>query len=157
MTAATIMISRFESIIADNISLAFFLPVIVYMSDAVGTQTETIFVRDLADRRANFYKYLWREILVGLCIGMALGVLLYVVAGVWLGQSDVAAVVGWSMFINVAIAPVTALFVSQMLFKRRVDPALGAGPFSTVVQDMVSLIVYFVVASLVMGSLSLTG
>ena len=53
-TLASFLVSRFEEILSQNISLAFFLPLIVYMSDAVGTQTETIFVRNLAKGKVNF-------------------------------------------------------------------------------------------------------
>ena len=40
--------SLFEAPLKDNITLAFFLPLVVYMADAVVTQTETILVRALA-------------------------------------------------------------------------------------------------------------
>lgn len=43
----SIIMSHFEKILAADIRLSFFIPVIVYMSDAVGTQTETIYVRHL--------------------------------------------------------------------------------------------------------------
>ena len=51
------IISRYEAILALDVRLAFFIPVIVYLSDAVGTQTETIYIRALAyKKKINFLK-----------------------------------------------------------------------------------------------------
>ena len=58
--------SLFESSLKDNITLAFFLPLVVYMADAVGTQTETILVRALAYGKVTLGAQLLREGTVGL-------------------------------------------------------------------------------------------
>src|SRR3989344_3521534 len=91
------LVSRFESILLDNISLAFFVPLIVYMSDAVGSQTETIFVRDLAEHKANFLKCLTKELFIGMYLGLILGVLVGVVAVLWLRDAGIALAVGLAM------------------------------------------------------------
>lgn len=144
---ATLLVSRFENILAKNISLAFFLPVIVYMSDAIGSQTETIYVRNLAKFKDTFLKYLFKEILVGIIYGVIFGLLIGLFAKIWLGSDQVALTVGLAMFINAAIAPVVALIVPEILFKERIDPALGGGPFTTAIQDMISLLIYLTVAT----------
>lgn len=146
---ATVLVSRFESILSSNISLAFFLPVIVYMSDAIGTQTENIYVRNLSKFKDNFFIYLFKEILVGLTFGLLFGVILGLFAKLWLGSDTIAQTVGVAMFINGALSPVVALTISEFLFKEHKDPALGAGPFTTVVQDLLSILIYLSVAFLV--------
>src|SRR3989344_11669 len=82
-TLASFLVSRFGEIISQNISLAFFLPLIVYMSDAVGTQTENIFVRRLSKGLVHFLIYLFKELLVGLFLGSILGFLIWIVAIFW--------------------------------------------------------------------------
>src|SRR3989344_3692812 len=62
--------SKFEEVIAKNIAIAFFIPFIVYLADAVGTQTQSIYIRDLRTGEANFKKYLIKESLLGLSIGL---------------------------------------------------------------------------------------
>ena len=146
---ATLLVSRFENILSKNISISFFLPVIVYMSDAIGTQTETIYVRNLAKFKDNFFKYLFKEMLVGLSFGLLFGILIAFFAQIWLGSTQVALTVGLAMFINAAIAPIVALLVPEILFKERIDPALGGGPFTTVIQDIISLLIYLTVAVLI--------
>src|SRR3989344_4219260 len=58
---ATVIVSKYEAILSADIRLAFFIPIIVYLSDAIGTQTETIYVRELSERKINFLKYILKE------------------------------------------------------------------------------------------------
>ena len=146
---ATVLVSKFQDILSSNISLAFFLPVIVYMSDAIGTQTENIYVRNLGKFKDNFFKYLIKEVFIGLSFGLFFGVLLGLFARFWLGSTTVALTVGTAMFINGTIAPIVALIVPEIIFKEHKDPALGAGPFTTIVQNIISLSVYLFVASVI--------
>lgn len=150
--AASFIVSRFEEILSQNISLAFFLPVIVYMSDAIGTQTETIFVRDLARGKVKFTTYLLKEVMLGLILGSIFGISIGLVVYFWIGSVDIALTVGLAMAINVALAPVVALIVPEVLFKEHSDPALGGGPFTTIIQDIISILIYFLVASLILFS-----
>jgi len=53
--------SRFEAVLTKNIAVAFFIPFIVYMADAVGTQTQNIYSRDLKSGKANFKSYFLKE------------------------------------------------------------------------------------------------
>ena len=48
---ATVLASRYEKLIAANLELTFFIPVIVYMADALGHQAENVFVRNLEEKR----------------------------------------------------------------------------------------------------------
>lgn len=145
----TILVSKFEPILSQNIALAFFLPVIVYMSDAIGTQTENVYVRNLAKFRDNFFLYLVKELMVGLIFGLIFGILLGFFARFWLGSLNIALTVAFAMFINGTLAPIVALIVPEIIFKEHKDPALGAGPFTTILQNLISLSVYLLVATLI--------
>lgn len=144
---ASFLISRFEGLLLDDIRLAFFVPMIVYMSDAVGTQSETIFVRYLKDHKINFIKYLIKELSLGLNMGLVLGLLIGLIVHLWLGSLKLTLIVGLTMTINVTLAPAIAITVSEILYQKHTDPALGAGPFATVIQDFVSLLTFFLIAS----------
>lgn len=142
--------SSFEKVLTDNIGLAFFLPMIVYISDAVGTQTETIFVRTLAREKFNFYKYLLKEVFIGALLGLTLGIPMGIIASLWLGHK-IGLTVGLALFINITVAPLIAILIPEVLFKERNDPALGAGPITTVIQDAISLLIYFIVAKIILN------
>ena len=53
------------------------------------------------------------------------------------------------MGINVFLAPILAILLPSLLYRDHLDPALGAGPLCTVAQDFISLMVYFMVASMI--------
>ena len=78
--------SLFEAPLKDNITLAFFLPLVVYMADAVVTQTETILVRALAYGKVSLRTQLLREGAVGLLIGGIVGLS----AGAGLGRDEIS-------------------------------------------------------------------
>lgn len=145
---ATLIVSKYEAILSADIRLAFFMPIIVYLSDAVGVQTETIYVRALAGKKkVKFAKYILKESLVGLGLGVISGALLGFFTAFWLGSMQIGLTIGLTMFINITIAPILAIFIPSILYKEHADPALGSGPVATIIQDLISLIVYFFVAS----------
>lgn len=82
-------VSHFESILESDIRLSFFIPMIVYMSDAVGTQTETIYVRHLQSKNADFGKYFLKEIVLGSSLGVIFGLTVGLFAYLWLGSMHI--------------------------------------------------------------------
>ncbi len=147
---ATIIVSKYEAVLSADVRLAFFIPIIVYLSDAVGTQTETIYVRTLSEKkRLNFFKYIFKESIVGLGLGIISGILLGIFAGYWLQSFAIGLAIGLTMLINLTSAPILAVLIPNILYRRHVDPALGAGPLATIIQDVISLVVYFLVASII--------
>lgn len=147
---ATILSSRFETVLSQNINLAFFIPVIVYMADAVGTQTETVYVRNIADGKLHFGKYLAKETALGIVLGVVFGILLGAFAYFWLNSFGTAVSVALSLCLTMTSAPIIALCIPAMLNKIHNDPAIGAGPMTTVIQDLLSLSIYFVIATIVL-------
>jgi magnesium transporter len=145
----SVIVSNYEEILQQNVHLAFFIPVIVYLSDAVGTQTETIYVRQLKGRVSKFSKYFVKETLLGMSLGSIFGVSLGVFSYWWLSDWEVSVTVGLATFINVTIAPVLAVLIPTILAHEHTDPALGAGPFATIIQDLLTLLIYFAVASVI--------
>lgn len=143
----TLFIGRFENLLAEKVELAFFIPIIVYMADSIGTQTEDIFIRNLAKKRVRFSVYLLKELLIGLIIGALFGVAISLFAWAWLGSFEVAFAVGLSMFVTISVATVISLIIPNIFFREHSDPAVGAGPIKTVILDFVSILIYFIIAS----------
>jgi magnesium transporter len=143
----TIVVSQYEAILSADVRLAFFIPIIVYLSDAVGTQTETIYVREISEGPIDFAKYILKELVVGVSLGAISGVLLGLFAAYWLKSTAIGFTIGLTMLINLATAPILAVSIPRVLYAKRVDPALGSGPLATIIQDLISLFVYFAIAS----------
>lgn len=147
---ATVVVSKYEAILASDVRLAFFIPIIVYLSDAVGTQTETIYVRVLSNKkRVSLVKYILKESMVGFGLGILSGALLGIFATYWLQSSLIGLAVGLTMLINLTLAPILAVVIPNILYRRHADPALGSGPVATIIQDLISLLIYFFTVSVI--------
>jgi len=146
---ATVIVSKYKAILSADVRIAFFIPIIVYLSDAVGTQTETIYVRELSERKVNFVKYIFKESVIGLSLGAISGMILGLFATYWLKSSAIGLTIGLTMFINLTLAPVLAVLIPSIFYKRHADPALGSGPVATIIQDLISLFIYFLIASVI--------
>lgn len=145
----TFVSARYENLLSQNISLAFFISVIVYMADAVGTQTETVYIRNLNKKRTHFSVYLIKEVGLGIFLGLLFGALTGVFAWLVFHSIETALSVGLAMIGTMAIAPVIALVVPTILKMEHKDPAIGSGPFVTVIQDFLSLVIYFFIATVI--------
>lgn len=147
---ASVIVSRFETSLRENIALTFFIPVIAYMSDSIGNQTETIFIRALTDLQFNIAKYVFREAWVGASLGLVIGFLTGIFALILSGSSAVGVVVGLSLFLTMTAATVLACITPIILRSLGKDPAVGSGPFSTALQDVVSLTIYLAIAVVIL-------
>lgn len=142
--------SRFEEVLTQNIRTAFFLPFIVYMADAIGTQTQAIYSGDLKSGSASFHNYLIKESLIGVFFGIIFAVISGTFILWWLEDELLALSVAVSIVIAVASAPVIALITSGVSAYYHQDPAAEAGPIATVIQDMISVVIYGTVCSVIM-------
>jgi magnesium transporter len=142
------IVGTFESQLQVNILVAFFVPGIVYLADAVGTQTETIVVRGLS-LGVPIRRIISREILTGLAIGAALALLAAPLVWWRWGDPDVALSVGLSVLAACSTATVAAMALPWLFERFGLDPAFGSGPLATVVQDLLSIWIYLSITTFV--------
>ena len=105
---AAVLVRGFEAELASEVRLAFFIPGIVYMADAVGTQTEALVIRGLSVGVA-IRRVFRPEVLTGLVVGLMLAAL--PVPAVWLvlGSAGLAVTVSLSLLAACAVATVVAM------------------------------------------------
>jgi magnesium transporter len=139
---ATAAMASFESTLARNVAVAFFVPGIVYLADAIGTQSEAIAVRGLSLTRAGIAHLLAGELGTGLLLGAVLGVLAYGLVLLAFGDARLATAVACAIFAAGAMAAALGLLLPWALARAGRDPALGSGPIATVIQDILSVLVY---------------
>jgi magnesium transporter len=144
-TLAAVIVSSFEEELKRNVILAFFLPGIVYMADAVGTQTEALVIRGLSVG-VSIRHVLRQETITGLLVGVALAVAFYPIVRIGWGDADAALVVSLSLFAAVSVASVVAMSLPYALHRLGTDPAYGSGPLATVIQDLLSILIYLGIA-----------
>jgi magnesium transporter len=144
---ATAMMARFEAVLAAHIAVAFLKPAIVYLADAVGTQSEAVAVRGLSLTSASLAPLVAGELGTGILIGATLGLLAYPLVWLAFGSVALAATVAIALVAASSLATTIGLLLPALFAKLGYDPALGSGPVATVVQDVLSLLIYFLVAS----------
>lgn len=144
--AAAAIVSAFDRGLSSHLELAFFIPGIVYIADAVGNQTVTLVVRGLSVG-VPVGEVMRRELVTGLALGVVLGAVAYPAVGVWF-DGEIALVVAASIVAASAVATGVAMVLPWLFSKLDMDPAFGSGPLATVVQDLLSLTIYFSFATL---------
>lgn len=143
---ATFLMTRFDTIIEKNIALSFFIPGIVYLADAIGTQSETIAVRGISLSNISLKKILIGELGVGFLIGLILSILYLPFAFLMFNDIKLALTVSSSILFAGTIASIVGMMFPWILNYFKIDPAFGSGPIATILQDILSILVYFFVA-----------
>ena len=143
------IVGSFEEQLAANVTLAFFLPAVVYMADAVGTQTEAVVVRGLSVG-ASIRRLARGEAITGIIIGAAMAAAFFPFVLLF-GDTRVALTASISLFAACSVASVLAMALPWLFNWLGRDPAFGSGPLATVVQDLVSIGVYLLTALIIIG------
>ena len=143
---AASVVGAFEESLARNLAVAFFIPSIVYLADAVGAQTEALLVRGLSVG-VIIRRVVVKELLTGLLLGVLLGALAFpAVLWRW-GAHDVALAVGLAVAAASTAATAVAVLTPWGIHRLGGDPAFASGPVATVVLDILSVSVYLLIAS----------
>lgn len=151
---ATMVIGQYEDILAQVVVLSAFVPVIIGMAGNVGVQAATVAVRGLATGAIDLSDTLvliFKELRVGMLLGVFYGVILaafgYLVYGdVYLGMT-----VGLTILVNMTGAAMLAVCLPMMFHRFKVDAAVATGPFVTTTIDILGVLNYFMIATLIYG------
>ena len=145
LVAADIL-GAFERQLQANVILAFFIPGIVYLADAVGTQTEAVLIRGLSVG-VSIGRVLRSEVVTGLAIALTLAFVFYPLALWRWNGGGIAVAVSLAIFAACATASTVAMALPWLLQKMGTDPAFGSGPLATVIQDLLSIVIYLAIAT----------
>lgn len=144
------IISGFEDTLGTVVALAFFMPMIAGMTGNTGTQSLAVIVRGLISRDLDkklVTKVVLRELGVGITIGITCAILIAIIAFVWRGDLILGMVVGVSLFFTLIIGTLAGTIIPLILYKLNIDPAIASGPLITTVNDILSLLIYFGIAT----------
>lgn len=146
LVSGTIM-SQFENTLSQVVALIFFMPMIAGMTGNTGTQSLAVVIRGLGSYRhldgKTIANLMWRELRVGLMIGVTCGISIALIAGIWQGSFPLGLVVGFSLFLTIIIGTMAGTVIPVVLYKLKLDPAVASGPLITTLNDIFSLTVYF--------------
>lgn len=144
------VIEGFEATLKANLILATFIPLVVYMSDAVGTQMEAMVIRELnTPGKFHFTKFLRQQFVVVTLVAAIVGVIAGLVVG-WHDTPELGFVIGLSLVGGIMSSLVTGTVMPFIFWKMHDDPAEASGPIATVLQDLMSVLIFFLIARAVL-------
>lgn len=144
------VIRVFKGTLGQVLSLAIFIPVITAMGGNIGIQSASITVRGLALGQIELFelwKRLFRELRVGVVMGLLCGGGVGIIALLWQGNPALGLVVGVAMLSAITVAATMGALVPVIFKKLNIDPAIAAGPFVTTSNDIIGLLIYFSIAT----------
>lgn len=150
---AASVISLFTDSIEKIVALAVLMPIVASMGGNAGNQTMAVAVRALATRdlgRANAARVIRKELYVAVINGLALGLLLGLVAWAWFGVPVLAAVLGLAMVINMLVAGLGGILVPLTLERFNIDPAVASSVFVTTLTDVIGFLAFLGLATIVL-------
>jgi magnesium transporter len=151
---AIFIIGRFEKSLLQVAYLAAFIPIIMGMGGNIGTQSSTIVVRGLATGRLNvrdLWPVVFKEVSVGLSLGVIYGLLLGAVAQFQFSKIALAASVGLAVLSSMSVAALVGSLIPMVFARLHIDPAVATGPFVTTSIDIISVFFYFTIATTLLG------
>ena len=150
--AAWVM-SGFVDSLAALITLTFFIPVVTAMGGNVGIQASTIVVRGLATGEISFRdtgQRILKELGVALMNGLIVASLLAVINIIWRGVTQEVFVVSFALLVVILISALVGSTVPLLLKRMDVDPAVAMGPFITITNDIIGVMIYLSIATAIL-------
>lgn len=149
------VVGLFETVVANLALIVSFQSLILGMAGNAGTQSLAVTIRLLVDEnlsgKQKFFLVL-KEAKVGFCNGLLLGIVSFVLVGLYLFLLRGEAVtLAFSVSFCIGVALLISMFLSSMsgttipiLFKKlKIDPAVASGPFITTINDLVAVVTYY--------------
>lgn len=140
----------YEATLTTRIILAFFLTLVLGLSESVSAQSVTVTVETLRGRTPNriwFVRAMRKEALSALMLGGTCGLVVGVTAWLWRGHAATAAVIGGSIAVSMIVACLIGLTVPAVLHRLKLDPKIAAGPVSLALADIFTLLIYLTTAT----------
>lgn len=148
----SVILGGFEAGFASNPKMALFIPLIGGTGGNVGIQSSAIVVQGLANntlKSENIVSQLGKELIVSLINASIISLVVFVYNFFMLGDGGITASVSLSLFAVVLFASLFGTIVPVTLSKLKIDPALATGPFITITNDIIGMMIYmFIVSSL---------
>ncbi|MCI8888711.1 MAG: magnesium transporter [Hungatella sp.] len=149
------ILGRYENTFAVIPLLVTFIPMLTDTGGNAGSQSSTLIIRGMAVGEievSDLFKVLWKELRVGMVVGVILGVVNYIQLIIrFPGSEQICLTVVLSLFATVILAKTVGSILPMAARMLRLDPAIMAAPLITTIVDGFSLVIYFQIASRLLG------
>lgn len=152
-------IAYFEDVISAYVALVFFLPMLIGSAGNAGSQASTLMVRALAIgdiERKDWGMMLGKELMVALALGTTMAIAVSGI-GIFRGGPDIALVVALTMLVVVIVGSLIGMSLPFLLHRMNVDPATASAPLVATIADAGGVMVYFAIATAMLGLPGMSG
>ena len=146
----SLILGGFEDNLATNPKMALFIPLIGGTGGNVGIQSSAIIVQGLANnslKEEDILSQVFKEAVVALINASTISLIVFIYNFFFLGDRAVTASVSLSLFAVVIFASIFGTIVPMTLDKLKIDPALATGPFITITNDIIGMMIYMFICS----------
>ena len=148
--ANSVILGGFEGNLASNPKMALFIPLIGGTGGNVGIQSSAIVVQGLANnslKQDNILPQILKEGIVSLINASIISLVVFIYNFFMLGDKGITASVSLSLFAVVMFASIFGTLVPMTLDRLKIDPALATGPFITLTNDIIGMMIYLFISS----------
>lgn len=149
------IIQNYEQQLASYVILTSFIPMLMDTGGNAGSQASVTIIRSLSLNELKFkdiFKVIWKEFRVSLLVGFTLSLANFVkLLLIDQVSVNVALVVCFTLVVTVVCAKIVGSTLPMIAKKIGFDPAVMASPFITTIVDAISLIIYFQIATHILG------
>jgi len=151
---AAYVIGFFEHILDQVVALAILITIVPSMGGIAGSQTLTIAIRGLALGQlgsSNYRSLIKKEISVSLVNGLIWALVVATLSVLWFGNFSIGAIIAFALVVNLIAGALAGAVIPLVLRQLGVDPAIAGGVVLTTVTDVVGIIAFLGLATLVLG------
>lgn len=146
----SVILGGFEGNLAANPKMALFIPLIGGTGGNVGIQSSAIVVQGLANntlKEGTIVPQILKEAVVSLINASIISLVVFVYNFFMLGDRGITVSVSLSLFAVVMFASVFGTLVPMTLNRLKIDPAIATGPFITITNDIIGMLIYMSISS----------
>jgi magnesium transporter len=151
---AAYVIGFFEDILDQVVALAILITIVPSMGGIAGSQTLTIAIRGLALGQlgsSNYRSLIKKEISVGFLNGLLWALVVASLSIIWFGNFAIGMVIAFALVVNLLAGAFAGAVIPVILRQIGIDPAIAGGVVLTTVTDVVGIIAFLGLATLVLG------
>ena len=148
------ILAQYEAAFAVAPFLVAFIPMIMGTGGNCGSQSSTLIIRGLATdeiKLKDIFRVIWKEIRVAFIVGVALAIVNAIRVIIQYRDIQLAVVLGITLIVTTIISKVLGCVLPMLAKRLKLDPAIMAAPLITTLVDVCSILVYFQVATSIMG------
>ncbi len=148
------IITNYENAFAAVPVLVAFIPMIMGTGGNCGSQSSTLIIRGLATDELELkdvFKILWKEIRVAVIVGVILALVNGLRIFIQYDSLQLAVTIGLSITVTIIMAKSIGCLLPLLAKKLKLDPAIMAAPLISTIVDILSILIFFQIATLIMG------